>query len=34
VAATYAACAAPAGERSMRAFDPDRVADFEVDMWA
>src|SRR5262245_26811866 len=25
--------AAPAGPRSMRVFDPDRVADLEVDMW-
>ena len=35
VAAIYWAVAvrAPAGTRSMRAFDPDRVADLEVGMW-
>jgi len=32
--ATYVACAAPAGPRPLRAFDPDRVADLEVEMWA
>jgi hypothetical protein len=32
--ATYVACAAAAGPRSVRAFDPDRVADLEVEMWA
>jgi hypothetical protein len=32
-AITYAACAPPAGPRSLRAFDPDRIADLEVDMW-
>jgi hypothetical protein len=32
-AATYVACAAPAGPRSVRAFDPGRVAELEVDMW-
>jgi hypothetical protein len=29
----YAACAAPAGPRSLTAFDPDYIADLEVGMW-
>jgi hypothetical protein len=33
VAATYVACAPPAGPRSLRVFEPDRMADLEVDMW-
>lgn len=33
VAATYAACAPPPGPRSLRVFEPDRMADLEVDMW-
>ena len=31
--ATYAATAAPAGPRSLRAFDPDRTAALELEMW-
>jgi hypothetical protein len=31
--ALYAAVAAPAGPRTLREFDPDRVADLEVRMW-
>jgi hypothetical protein len=32
--AVYAAfIAAPSGPRSLRVFDPDRVADLEIDMW-
>jgi hypothetical protein len=33
VTATYVACAPPAGPRSLRVFEPDRMADLEVDMW-
>lgn len=29
----YAACAAPPGPRSLTAFDPDHIADLEVEMW-
>ena len=29
----YLVSAAPAGPRSLRVFDPDRVADLEIDMW-
>ena len=32
-ATTYALTAAPAGPRSLRAFDPDRTAALELDMW-
>src|SRR5437870_4667549 len=32
-AVAYVAMAAPSGPRSLRVFDPDRVADLEVDMW-
>jgi hypothetical protein len=31
--ATYVACAAPPGPRSLRVFDPDRMASLELDMW-
>jgi hypothetical protein len=33
VGLAYAVTAAPAGPRSLRVFDPDRVADLEIDMW-
>jgi hypothetical protein len=29
----YVACVAPPGPRSLKAFDPDRVAALELDMW-
>lgn len=29
----YAACAGPPGPRSLTAFDPDHIADLEVEMW-
>src|SRR6478735_3902166 len=29
----YVIAAAPPGPRSLRVFDPDRVADLELDMW-
>jgi hypothetical protein len=33
VGAAYVVFAAPPGPRSLRVFDPDRVAELEVDMW-
>lgn len=30
---SYVACAAPAGPRSIRTFEPQRLADLELDMW-
>ena len=32
-AAYFIVVAAPPGPRSLRAFDPDRTAELEVDMW-